>query len=108
MLAPDVVAAVGLVQPQIALGNAPPMATSRMTMKPWSTTSLQYGAATWLSATLKNSRPSRYQRICSSPGRVRSTITEKVWYPVWRSLHACSPLLSPEYSLQGPPLKLGE
>jgi hypothetical protein len=41
------------------------MATSRMIENPWSIASVHTAAPTVGSLTLKNSLPSRYQRICS-------------------------------------------
>ena len=76
MAAPEVVEAVGMVHPQTASGNPPPMATSRIKKNPWSTAAYQAAAPTWFSLTVKYARPSRYQVIDSLPVFVRFTMTE--------------------------------
>lgn len=63
----------------------------------------QVAVGSWLSLTLKNCVPSRYQVTDSAAVLVRFTITVYVWYPVWQPEHACSPLPMPVPSSQGPP-----
>src|SRR5690348_9576066 len=50
MLAPDVVAGEGEVQPQTLFGYEPPMARSKMAKKPWSTAACQVAVSTWFSS----------------------------------------------------------
>src|SRR6266567_193170 len=103
MPAPDDVAADGDPQPQIAFGNAPPMARSRITKKPWSTAACQVASGTWFSLTVNRRLPSSRNRNCSAEVFVRSTITEYVWKLVWHPLQAPRPLPMPVVSLHGPP-----
>lgn len=72
---PAVVAASGALQRHWLSGQVPPIAMSTMIEYPWSTASVQAAAPTVDSLTLKNSRSSRYQRICSAPGSRRSMMT---------------------------------
>ncbi|CAM5656742.1 hypothetical protein KAURM247S_08241 [Kitasatospora aureofaciens] len=72
IVAPEVVAAVGVVHPQTPLGKPPPMARSRMTDSGWSKACCQTAVPTWLSVTVKYAAPSRYQVIDSAAVLVRS------------------------------------
>jgi len=60
---PDTVEAYG--PPPNASGNPPPIATFRMTKKPWCSALFQVVASTRVESTLKVCRPSTYQRSCS-------------------------------------------
>ena len=56
---PEVVALVGVVQPQTPFGYPPPMARSKMMDRLWSKAACHVEVPTWLSVTLKYWFPSR-------------------------------------------------
>ena len=57
--APELMSAEGDVQPHTLFGYDPPIATSKMAKKPWSTAACQVPVDTWFSLTVKVSAPSR-------------------------------------------------
>src|ERR1700730_9846635 len=98
---PDTVPPVG--PPPNAAGSSPPIATFRMTKKPWPVAAAQVPASTWLELTVWNWTPSRYQRSCC--GLVlRSHSIVYVWNAACQlvGVQARWPPM-PTFSLHGPP-----